>query len=52
MLKRAESHRCEVNKLGKLACNFNTFFTVNQTEFLENCRQILNGVTDFNQEKF
>ena len=25
MLKRAESHRCEVNTLGTLACNFSTF---------------------------
>ena len=24
-LKRAESRRCEVNTLGKLACNFSTF---------------------------
>ena len=25
VLKRAESHRCEVNTLGILACNFSTF---------------------------
>ena len=28
MLKRAECHCCEVNTLGKLACNFSTFFKV------------------------
>ena len=26
VLKRAESHRCEVNTLGTSACNFNMFF--------------------------
>ena len=40
VLKRAESHRCEVNKLGILRCNFKMFLSV----------QNLNGVTDFNQE--
>ena len=25
MLKRAESHRCEVNTLGTFACDFTTF---------------------------
>ena len=28
MLKRAESHCCEVSTLGILACNFSTFFKV------------------------
>ena len=28
VLKRGESHRCEVNTLGILACNFSTFFKV------------------------
>ena len=35
MLKRAESHPCEVNKLGILACNFNTFFKVSQRDFFK-----------------
>ena len=26
VLKRAESHRCEVNTLGTFACNFSIFF--------------------------
>ena len=26
VLKRAESHRCEVNTLGIFACNFSMFF--------------------------
>ena len=28
MLKRAKYHRCEVNKFGKLACNFSTFLRI------------------------
>ena len=28
VLKSAESHRCEVNAVGKLACNINTSFKV------------------------
>ena len=32
MLKRAGSNRCDVNTLGKLACNFNTFFKVSQND--------------------
>ena len=31
-LKRAESHRCEVNTLGTFACNFNTIFKVSQRD--------------------
>ena len=30
VLKRAESHRCEVNTSGILACNFSIFFKVSQ----------------------
>ena len=33
MLQRAESHRCEVITLGKLACNFSAFFKVSRREF-------------------
>ena len=32
VLKRAESHRCEVNTLGIFACNFSTFFKVSQRD--------------------
>ena len=32
VLKRAESHRCEVNTLGTFACNFNMFFRVSQRD--------------------
>ena len=32
VLKRAESHRCEVNTLGTFAGNFNTFFKVSQRD--------------------
>ena len=51
MLKRAERHLCEVNRLGILACNLSTFFKVSQKGFiLENRLHNLNGVTDFSQE--
>ena len=49
VLKRAESHRCEVNTLGTFACNFQGF---SKGLILENCPQNLNGVTDFSQENF
>ena len=32
MLKRAESHHCEVDTLGIFACNFSTFFEVSQRD--------------------
>ena len=32
VLKRAESHRCEVNTLGIFVCNFTTFFKVSQKD--------------------
>ena len=32
VLKRAESHRFEVNTLGTFACNFSTFFKVSQRD--------------------
>ena len=32
--KRVESHRCEVNALEILACNFSTFFKVSQRDSL------------------
>ena len=32
VLKRAESHSCEVNTFGTLACNFGTFFKVSQRD--------------------
>ena len=32
VLNRAESHHCEVNKLGIFACNFSTFFKVSQRD--------------------
>ena len=45
--KRAKSHRCAVDALGKFACNFSTFFKVSHREFfLENRLQNLNGLTD------
>ena len=47
VLKPAESHRCEVNRLGTFAGNFSTFF---KGLILENCLQNLYGVTDFSQE--
>ena len=33
VLKRAESHRCEVNTLWKFACNRSTLFKVTRREF-------------------
>ena len=51
VLKRAESHRCEVNTLRILACNFSMFFIcISKGFILENCLQNLNGVTDFGQK--
>ena len=48
MLKRAESHRCEVNTLGTFACNFSMFFSgFSKGLILENRLQKLNEVTDF-----
>ena len=46
---RAESHRCAVNRFGKLACNFSTLL-----RFLEGnlFRKSLNGMTDFRQKGF
>ena len=32
VLKRGESHRCEVSTLGILACNFSMFFHVSQRD--------------------
>ena len=32
MLKRAESHHCDVNTSGNLACNFSTLFKVFQRD--------------------
>ena len=32
VLKRAESHCCDVNTSGTFACNFSTFFKVSQTD--------------------
>ena len=53
VLQRAESPRCEVNTLGKLACNFSTLFKDSPRDFfLENRLQDLNGVTDFSQENY
>ena len=52
MLKRAESHRCEVNTIGKLACNFSTFLSFLEGIVLESRLQDQNGVTDFSKEKF
>ena len=50
MLKRAESHRCEVNTLWILACNFSTFLRFLKGIMLENRLQNLIGVTDFSQK--
>ena len=49
MLKRAESHRCEVNTLGTFACNFSMIFKVSQSDSFW---QITHGVTDFSQGNF
>ena len=35
LLKRAESHRCEVNTLAKLARNFSTFVKVSPRHFFK-----------------
>ena len=51
-LKGTESHHCEVNTLGILACNFSTFYGFSKRVILENCSQNLNRMTDFSQEKF
>ena len=50
VVKRAESHRCEVNTLGILACNFSTFSRFLKGFSLENSLQNLNGVTDLSQK--
>ena len=42
MLKHAESHRCEVDKVGKLAGTFSRFFS--RWDFLENRLMNPNGV--------
>ena len=53
MLKRAKSHRCEVNTLGTFACNLSMFVKVCQTGFIiENRLQNLNRVTNCSQENF
>ena len=61
MLRRAQSHRCAVNTLGILACNFsmclsfshrNSMFLRFLEGILENRVQSLNGVIDFSQENF
>ena len=48
----AESLRCEVNTLGKLACNFSTFCKVSPRDFLLDQLENLNGVTDFSHRNF
>ena len=50
--KACSSHRCEVNILRKVACNFSTGFKILERNFSENPLQNLNGVTDFSQENF
>ena len=50
VLKRAESHRCEVNTLGILACNFSTFLRFLEGFVLDNWLQNHNGATDFSQK--
>ena len=53
VLKRAGSHRCEVNTLRKFACNFSTFFKVSRRElFLDDRLHNLKGVADFSQKNF
>ena len=47
MLKRAESHRSEANKLGIFACNLACFKGFSKGFMLENCLQNLNRMTDF-----
>ena len=50
VLKRAESHRFEVNTLWRLACNFGTFLRFFEGKLFRNPLQNLKGMTDFNQE--
>ena len=52
VLKRAESHRCEVNTLGTFACNFSFFLGFSKGLILENRLQNLNEVTDFSHKNF
>ena len=52
MLKRDESHRCEVNTIGFLACIFRMFYGFSKGFILENPLQNLNGVTDISQKNF
>ena len=51
MLKRAESHLCELNTLGILACE-DVFQGFSKGFILGNHLQDLNGETDFNQKNF
>ena len=52
MLKRAESHRCEVNTLGTLLVILAFFLGFSKGLILENRLQNLNEVTDFSQKNF
>ena len=51
--KRAESHRCEVNTFGILACNISTVFEVSQRDsFYKNRLENLNRMTHSSQKNF
>ena len=52
VLKRAESHRCEVKTLGKRAFDFITFFRFLERNSFKNRLQNQNRLTDFSQKKF
>ena len=52
MLKRPENHRCEINTLGILDCDFGTFLRFLKEFIIENRLQNLNRVTDCSQKKF
>ena len=50
MLKRSESHCCEVNTLGFLLAILACFLRFSKGFILENRLQNLNGMTDFSQK--
>ena len=52
MLKRAQSRRCEVNTLWKLACNCSTFFKVSRRELFRKSLTESKGNDRFYKEKF
>ena len=51
-LQCAESHRCEVNTVGNLACNFRTFFRISQRDCFRKALTKSERSDRFQPEKF